>query len=411
MTNGDTHQNYMSLKSFLQRLRSAVKPCNVSNVIRLVTGNQSADMDSVVSAISYSFLHSQKFPNEQPFLPMVNIAREEMKLRRDIMLLLKSHSITEDDLFFLDDVSKLAESGSTKFEVVLVDHCNIQGELLHALHEQNRIQVTGIIDHHADEEVFKDANPRLIQPNGSCTCLVFNYWYEQLGGQVPLECVSLLLGPLLIDTSNMTQKVEQGDVEAFSRYEKLLQSTSVPLETTLAVADANSLTSFYSVLKGAKKDLEGFSFYDILRKDYKQFVFTSVSGVRVAIGFSSIGKGMSWLTKKYPAQEISSSLDQMLANFHLDAMVMTTSFTKKETNEHLREFSYYSSKPELKDLAKYATGLDLNQNIYNSEIVSVAAEEINKNNLFQVFNQGNVNATRKQVVPIVKSIIEEGKLI
>lgn len=397
----------MLIKSFLKELR----PVKSLKVIRLVTGNQSADMDSVVCAITYSFLHAQAYPHEQPFLPLINISKGELKLRKDIVLLLKSHLISEEDLFFLEDVLEFTKVSSTQLEVVLVDHCNLQGELLTQLYQQKRLTVSGIIDHHEDEQVFQDASPRIIRPNGSCTSLVFNYWHDQLNGKISVEPVLLLLGPLLIDTSNMTQKVEQGDVDAFSRYQQIIEKSSVPLETTLAIPGSLSVETFYSTLKEAKKDMEGFSLYDILRKDYKQFTFVSPSGKRATIGFSSIGKGMAWLTKNFTAEEFGQSYTKMLETFNLDAIIMTTSFTRKDTNQHAREFCYYSTNQKFQDLAKYCTSLQLNDNLYSGGSTSDVIDSVNGTNLFHAYNQANVAATRKQVVPVVKSIIEEGKLI
>lgn len=401
------HTFNMLITSFLKDLRP-VKPLNV---IKFVTGNQSADMDSVVCAITYSFFYAQTFPHEQPFLPLINISKDELKLRRDIVLLLKSHSISEDDIFFLEDVLEFTKLSSTQLEVVLVDHCNLQGELLTKLYEQKRLNVSGIIDHHEDEQVFKDAAPRVIRPNGSCTSLVFNYWYDQLKGKISAEPVLLLLGPLLIDTANMTQKVEQGDVDAFSHYQQIFDKTSASLETTLAVPGSFSVESFYSNLKAAKKNMEGFSLYDILRKDYKQFTFVSASGKKASIGFSSVGKGMVWLTKNFSAEEFARSYTNMLASFNLDVIVMTTSFTRKDTGQHAREFCYYSTDQEFKDLAKYATALKLDNDLFLDDTTLDVINSVNEKNIFHVYNQANVAATRKQVVPVVKSIIEEGNLI
>lgn len=388
----------MSIKQFLDKLR----PVSGKNVLKFVTGNQSADMDSVVSAITYAYFYNQKFPHEQPFLPLVNITRDELRLRRDIVLLLKSHEITKDEIFFLDDLKQLTSSNTTKLEVALVDHCGLQGELLHELYDQNRLKVVSIIDHHADENFAPDAQPRVIHTNGSCSSLVFNYWNAQLGGIAETEVVSLLLGPLLIDTSNMTQKVEAGDIEAFEKYKAILAG-----QPQILAAGATSIDSLYSILKTAKKDLDGFAFFDILRKDYKQFKFAAKTGGHITIGFSSLGKSISWVLKKFSVQEVVLTLDTMVETFHLDTAVITTSYTKKENNEYTREFCFHPKNNRLKNLAAYAEPLKLDQNIYNKDLVDSVVAEVNKSRPFHVYNQANIHASRKQVVPIVKAIVKE----
>lgn len=398
----------MAIKQFLDKLRPVAA---TKNVFRFVTGNQSADMDSVVSAITYAYFYNQKYPLEPPFLPLVNITRDELRLRRDIVLLLQSHSITKDELFFLDDVQELTAGAKSLLEVVLVDHCGLQGELLNQLYDEQRLKVVGIIDHHADENSFTDASPRIIHTNGSCSALVFNYWNKQLGGIDDKQVVSLLLGPLLIDTSNMTQKVEAGDTEAFAKYKSILLDGPALVETKLAVGGSPSTDNLYSTLKTAKKDLDGFLFFDILRKDYKQFKFVTQAGTSVTIGFSSLGKSISWILKKFSAVEVVDTLDQMVKTFHLDVVVITTSYTKKENDEYTREFCFHPRKAGLENLADFAEPLKLDDNIYNKAAVEAVTTEVNKSRPFHVFNQVNIYASRKQVVPVVKSIIEEKVLL
>lgn len=388
----------MSVKAFLEGLRP-VKP---SKILRFVTGNQSADMDSVICAISYAYFHHQSDPQAPPLLPLVNISREELRLRRDIELLLKTHQITERNLFFLEDVETFAETSF--IEVILVDHCNLQGNVLNALYKEKRLDVVGIIDHHADEEVFKDANPRIIRSNGSCSALVFNYWYEKLGKLSSNEIVLMLLGPLLIDTSNMTQKVEQGDIDAFKNYMSLLESS--PIQTEIFAASALN-DDFYKTLKTAKKDLSGFLLFDILRKDYKLFAFTGKSCKSVNIGFSSLGKSMSWILEKFPAADVVKTFDTMAEVFKLDVVLITTSYTKKENNEYTREFCYYAANDSLDSLGEFATGpLKLNDKVYGGEKVAQAVQAINESRFFKVYNQVRIEASRKQVVPVVKAVVE-----
>lgn len=394
----------MSLEKFFKSLRPVVQN---AKLYRFVTGNQSADMDSVVSAISYAYFYHLKNPSEAPFLPLVNINRDELRLRRDIVLLLKAHSLNEKSLFFLDDVEQLTKGNASTLEVVLVDHCNLQGTLLTKLYEEKRLKVVGIIDHHADEEVFKDASPRIIQGNGSCSALVYNYWKAQLG-EVEEELLQLLLGPLLIDTSNMTQKVEEGDVIAFADYEKVLNAGVVNLNVE---GEKSSIDDFYKTLKTAKKDLTLFSFFDILRKDYKQFKFTSLSGKQVRMGFSSLGKSIAWVLKTYPTSEVTSTFDKMVDTFGLDAVVITTSYTQKENDQYTREFCYYSTLEELDNLAQLVEPLQLGLDFYKKAAVEEKLAEVNNTRKFKVYNQANIYASRKQVVPVVKAVIEEGKLV
>lgn len=391
----------MSVKAFLEKARPLAAG---SQILKFVTGNQLADMDSVVSAIIYAFFYNKHFPDKVPYLPLINIPQDELRLRRDIELLLNSHGISAKHLVFLDDLKRLLEGTSKVLDLVLVDHCNLQGQELIALNKANRLKVTGIIDHHADEGAFLDANPRIIQSNGSCSALVYNYWTNEQGELAPTEVAKLLLGPLLIDTSNMTQKVEEGDIKAFSSYKKVLEG-----EVQALGVENDLINGLYKQLKSAKKDLNGYSFYDILRKDYKQFAFTSPTGT-VNVGFSSLGKSIKWITNNFTAAEIASTLDTMCHNFGLDIIVITTSYTKKENDEYTREFCFSTTGTRYAPLASFADALVLNDDIYGGASVKEKVLLVNKHRPFEVYNQVNIKASRKQVVPVVKDIIEGGKL-
>lgn len=231
----------MSVRSYLVTLKKQLETNSIKSPLRFVTGNQSADLDSVISAISFAYFNYKK--DESLLIPLINISRTDFKLRRDIVTLLDSYSITEDSLYFIEDFKRITAS-DVPIELTLVDHCNIQGDVFTDYLSKGKLDIVGIIDHHQDESVFLNANPRIIHSNGSCSALVFNYWYDQFSNkdifyEKDNEIVPLLLGSLLIDTSNMSQKVEEGDVIAFKEYQNILQKNEIllkGLETMLAKA-------------------------------------------------------------------------------------------------------------------------------------------------------------------------------
>lgn len=404
-------------KFLIETFLHSLKPIAKSGVLKLVSGNQSADMDSVCSAIAYAYFYHQKYPQEKPYIPLVNITKAELRLRRDIIQLLSFHHVTQDDLLFLDDLNLVSN-----IDLVLVDHCGLQGDVLKELYEQKRVKVTSIIDHHADEGVFLDASPRIVHSNGSCSSLVFNYWDGQIGVKEP-ELALFLLAPLVIDTTNMTQKVEEGDVVAFARYKSLLeeqaaeqekaaQTENEPYGGPLLVFSAENegfeaaLKTFYTQLRLAKKDMSGFLVVDLLRKDYKLFQFTSKNGKPVRAGFSSMGKSFEWVLASYTLQQIVDGIEAVMKADKLDLVVLTISYTNKKTRQYTRELCYTSNIAEFENMGDYGGSLDLDTNIYNGAEIYAKVDELAKIRKFHLFNQANIKALRKQVVPAVKSIIE-----
>lgn len=416
----------MTLKDYLVKVRHLANSRLLSSPIRFTTGNQSADLDSVISALTSAYF--EHTANNVIVIPLVNIPKTEFRLRKDICQLLGYFSIGEDILFFTEDFVKIFDSYNHDFKLTLVDHCNLQGDSIIEKFRTGRIQVNAIIDHHEDENAFLNADPRIIMPNGSCSSLVFNYWEEKLRDKAKSEeevkrtikgTIPLLLGPLLIDTSNMTDKVREEDVKAFRTYQYMLEDSQDILTLVNGIANTESQTLdtqelldlFYKSIKKAKKDLSGLSFGQVLKKDYKQFEFqTSKGNTPVKVGFSSIGKSFHWLFKRFTANELFTAMDSTLSDLKLDLLIMTSSFTKKDS--HYREFSYYymsnsSFAKDFSEIYKEASEpLKLDRNLHKKESYFDRLAT-SSDGEFVLLNQLNTRATRKQIVPIVKEIIRE----
>ncbi|EMG50694.1 PPX1 Polyphosphatase [Candida maltosa Xu316] len=401
----------MSVKSYLVNLKSKLDTNALKLPYTFVTGNQSADMDSVVSALTFAYFSNLR-SSDQYVIPLINIPKEDLKLRKDIVKLLSYHSITEDLLYFVEDFEKITGKSTDKILLNLVDHNNIQGEELHKAFNEGQVDTVGILDHHADEGEFLKADPRIIRTCGSNSSLVFNYFYDNffhtdkdfLSKQV--DVLELLLGPLLIDTSCMTQKVEEPDTKAFDAYKQGLSYSSGFQQLFVADNDKSSIENFHATLKSAKKDFSGFSFMDILRKDYKQFTFDKGDKV----GFSSLGKSFKWIFTNYTKEEIEKTLGDALKVNNIDLLVMSDSFNRKDTNQYTREFAYYYEVQEnnrFKSLGERAQkDLGLNDDIYGFDKIDATYQAVNEKGTFKLFNQGNTAASRKQIVPIVKNILE-----
>jgi exopolyphosphatase len=93
--------NPNNLETFLRQCKERAKEPEF-----LVFGNQAADMDSIMSAFSLAFFISQ--PQISSFLghdigfaiPVINIPRDDMKLRKDSLLILEEAGISSDSLIF-----------------------------------------------------------------------------------------------------------------------------------------------------------------------------------------------------------------------------------------------------------------------------------------------------------------------
>ncbi|ODQ79411.1 hypothetical protein BABINDRAFT_171642 [Babjeviella inositovora NRRL Y-12698] len=344
--------------------------------LRIVSGNQSADLDSVVSAITYAYFHHVAHPTI-PIIPLINIPRADLNLRKDIVYALGKQAITVDLLYFVEDFHKI---DPTLIDLVLVDHCAPQGDLRHFTN------VISIIDHHDDENMFLDAQPRIIEKSGSCSCLVFNYWYDVLtkgsvSTAVFADVMDILVAPLLTDTGNMSNKVEPADIAAFDKYS--------------AIAPFLNFAAYADELKQQKKDLSGLTLSEILRKDYKAYEFQTASDGIKTVGISSMPKSFSYFFKNFST--IEAEVKEWGVHQKLDLVCMMASDKKVE---FVRQIAFYDFVDDV--LSDKIAGL-LRQELQLESLDTSKSNEVFKTLKF--YKQLNVAASRKQVAPAMKEAV------
>ncbi|GMM31705.1 exopolyphosphatase [Martiniozyma asiatica (nom. inval.)] len=355
------------LSDFIKSLPNLFKTACASRKVAFVSGNSSADMDSVVCAITFSyFSHLQ----QRTVFPLINIPKDELKLRKDIDWLLKDMCIDPKDLLYADDLSALSKKSVIDF--VLVDHNSPQGKVKEIFEgKEYECNVVGIIDHHLDEGKFINAKPREITVCGSCSTLVMHHFLKTIAdiqSQIDDKFISFLLAPLCADTSGLQYRVEKIDTEIVQKL------------TQIYPPRAELVTQLTSQLKVAKENIDGLSVRDLLRKDYKEF-----STPHGKMGISSMVKGFEALQARFSIEEIEQSLDLWKRERDLFLAVVMTSFT--DNDQFNREIIVYP------------------HNVAKACVSSCQKELALKNGKtfgdFEFFQQQNLKASRKQVAPLL----------
>lgn len=347
------------IATFLQTLKEQVRV-----PYSLVSGNQSGDLDSVVSSVSYAYFAAKDDPS-QCFVPLLNFRRSELSSRKDIELVFSQLQISKDSLFFVDDLAHLQPPQG----LVLVDHNR-------PVHPLAQYTVTGIIDHHEDEKMFEDVTPRIVQRAGSCSTLVAKYWTGK-GASLDDELAKFLVAPLVIDTHDLQSRMEQVDVEMAAKYAEFIN----PLE----------MTNWYTEIQEAKLDISGLSTREVLSKDYKQFELgVGTEEIPKKVGISSIVKPYSWLTNQH--KDFKHELELYVQEQKLDVLCFMTSF--EFDGKFHREFGYVTTDEPSKVLMRLALEKSLVEELQLSKIGD------------QVYAQLNVAASRKQVAPAIKRALE-----
>ncbi|PQE26312.1 exopolyphosphatase protein [Rutstroemia sp. NJR-2017a BBW] len=273
--------------------------------VTFVIGNESADLDSICSAVTLAYLRTF-FPSSSSsscptYIPLSNLPRADLSLRSELQPVLSRANLRPSDLITLSDFSpKALKVENTRW--VLVDHNSLKGELGTVFGKR----VVGCVDHHDEdgtvrpvEECEREGEMRVVKKAGSCASLVVEWarksWDEMRKGgeegskKMDRELAYLALAPVLIDTYSLkSDKTTDIDRETAGYLEGLIKDGE----------EGYDREAFFDEVMKAKEDIDGLSMRDILRKDYKQF-----SRRYIVVGISSVVKDMEWVIEKAGGKE------------------------------------------------------------------------------------------------------------
>lgn len=344
-----------------------------------VLGNPSADLDSIISAILYSYCASNRLPAKSPraHIPLLNLPNvpagsELYRLRPEFVTAL--HLSTNCPPLKPDERFETSPSSAGK---LLRDHVVTTADFAQSLHGQfvlNNVtadvtmvdwnalpyptdgqqgqgsvaglpgvffRTVGCIDHHVDEhfvpriESNSDDQPVIIQPGpGSCSSLITNemvhrgLWTTRADASTTAETAQvakLALAAVLIDTSNLTAegKVTDADVGAVEFLCKEVEKEDPSWKKG----------PFYEQILTAKRNsLDLLTLPEVLDRDYKDWTETT-SGKSVKLGFCSSVKPIRWIIEKAggPVEFLDAlGLFAGIEEKQLDLAVVMTSFTHED---------------------------------------------------------------------------------
>lgn len=354
----------ISLQSYLSSSK-----INAAQAKLVILGNEAADLDSMVSSITYGYLRSLQ-DAQLLALPVMPIPRVDFALRPEAVYLFHEAGVNLDDVVFSDEID-LAHLFATGAEMILVDHNRLAPQL-----ERFNDRVAGIVDHHKDEGLYGDASPRLIQTIGSTASLVA-LEFARAGIGLSREVAILLGGTLLLDTVNLDPgagRVTDADLDVAAHILPLCP---------------RSQQEFFAIMQKEKFNVAGLSTHDLLRKDYKEF---QVGTVHCGIG-SVLLSVMDWL-------KLDPNLCGDIALFararNLDVLFAMNGFADPDFRRELVVFCATRNDPAgLIDFLQ-KSGLDLTPLPYPEKIQGV-------HGFMGFYNQGNSEISRKKLQPLLAS--------
>ncbi|QIX01953.1 hypothetical protein AMS68_007470 [Peltaster fructicola] len=407
-----------SVRTYLVRAKKHLYTTKKSgSITKFVVGNESADLDSIACAIVYGYIQtssSRSHSAQDIVIPVTNIPAADLSLRPELTALLTHADVKPEHLITLDDI-KAAGLDSEQTAWTLVDHNVLTGLLAKSFASR----IGGVIDHHEDEDrIPKDAVPRLIEKSGSCCSLLANYsrptWDEinsrasGIGAAIAQDdgrllddaayastwtahVAKLAIGPILIDTINMTDEHKVTDTDR-----KALRYLEALVNIAPRVGKDYDRDSFFKELDAAKSDVAGLSVRDLLRKDYKEWDEDDIKlGTGVIVKPLSFAKSRSDDWEK----DISSFMEERGVN----VMAVTTAFNDEQGVFHRELALFTTSDDKAVQTAKAFVATATKELQLEDQELGLTSGQFG---YCHGWTQRNLAASRKQSAPLLRKAMQ-----
>ncbi|KAJ7031618.1 exopolyphosphatase [Mycena alexandri] len=388
----------------------------------VVMGNEAGDLDSVASSIAFAWVHSEI--QKKPCIPLIQIARDDLNLRAENLYALNLAGIDKphEQLLSTTDLDGIQPFPSNTF--ALVDH----NRLAPSFSAGNKNPtVVAVIDHHEDEDLYKSAFPRQIEPAGSCSSHMANIYPTE--SEMPKELADLLLCAILVDTNGLITEGKARPVD-YNAAASLIPRSSLR-DTIHATAlsslskDSHALFSLIPEVKqlsdtldAKKSDVSHLGAWDLLRRDYKEYTFT----LRWHPSAPSIKAGLATVPVKLKAWgsggRLEDAAQRWMAHRKLSVLGVLTSFRdnswgKRGNGKHRREMAWFvrdgteaQTLPLDEVAARLWAGVEANREVKVTRHKKMELAGVPSSVRARAYKQGNASATRKVTAPLLRYIME-----
>lgn len=339
-------------------------------------GNESCDLDSAVSAITLAFFYHKygiddiKLSNNTrlSILPMLNIPRQQLPLKTEVTYFLKECNVDLENIICKDEMpNEILESS----DVILVDH---------HVSPFSR-QVVKAIDHRPFDEHAKLPTNCIvhIEEVGSCATLISDIIFQAGSDHSLATILKMLYAVIILDTVNFSVEADRAKPSDVRVVEQI--------EHELSLNKAERAIIF-NRLVAARADVSTLDSQQILSKDLKIIMNDNT---KIAI------PGFPLLVKEYIELPDAKTNLIKFARENKCAVVLLMGLQVIDGNI-LRDLAVINC-DHLNLCTAITTAL-----VNDSTLQLMPINDIDfLNGTF--FSQKNVKASRKQILPIVKNIL------
>ncbi len=337
----------LTLDGLVQHLKKS-KEDVVSNDPVWVVGNESVDIDSVVSSLMYAYFLEAT--------PVINCSRDEFACKTEVLFLLDKLNISAGILLFRDEL-KIRPG-----KIVLVDHNELSANLHHLG------DVWQIIDHHCDLKKYPGIEFARIEKVGSCSTIIFDLIEKKIEVN-DYGLLKMILAPILLDTFNLDSRAGK--------------ATPLDHQVVKIIIDRTSIEpiSWFNDLLQARTDISKLTSRQLLHKDCKVWSDFVISTIPIPLA-DLIGK-------------VENEIEDFFKESGKELYIIMSLFQADEFERQMLIFVGDEWSLEEKVIqALQKEGLNL--------------MPINIKGGYVCFKQKNVIFSRKEVAPMIQEVFRGG---
>ncbi|KUI68336.1 hypothetical protein VM1G_03715 [Cytospora mali] len=377
--------------------------------LTFVIGNESADLDSLCSAVVFAYLRSHSQPKYTLHIPLANIPREDLPLRPELSAALHHAGVKAEELLTLSDLEDVIKTNGLEPQDtrwLLVDHNVLTGKL----GERFGSRVVGCVDHHDDENmVAQDTGdePRVLRKTGSCMSLVVEYCrgaWESLstsssneGGDgdavgMDAQLARVALGPILIDTNNLKSKAKTTETDV---------KVAEFLEGKIG-EEKYDRKKYFKELSRLKEDISQFSYRDNFRKDFKSWTEDGL-----VLGTSSIPQSFKYMLENIGDREtLLRELRAFAEDKQLDIACIMTSSAKDDGVFKRNLLVWALNEKAVRAVEKFVELQSETLGLEKFHHLDLDGGD-GKEEIRYAWNQHQTKNSRKQLAPMLRSAMRE----
>ncbi|XP_062558595.1 exopolyphosphatase PRUNE1 [Armigeres subalbatus] len=371
------------MNNFIKHCRKSLKLPRI-----VVIGNESCDLDSAVCSIALAFHLSNSLDGflrtvkgSDCVVPVLNVTREDLPLKTEVVYFLQENRVELNDLICKDEID-LPDGQRAETSYVLVDH--------HL--SKLRLNVVGVIDHRPFDSNSKlNAGIfQLIEQVGSCATLVSKIVLDSVNlhekSSDIADLLKFLYGPIVLDTVNFSKEADKARQLDFDMAQAIEQYLGIE-------NSEESRQNLFENLVNKRGDVSSLDSLQILSKDLK-----IVAGKERVVAIP----GYPILVQDYIKLENAEQNLQAFARKTGSNVVVLMGMKVNAENGSVR-----------RDLGI----ININDPNLQESILSVISSSTEPDfkltkldvNFLQgsFFEQSNIKASRKQLLPLVSDIFNE----